>query len=96
MAADTLTPEEIVQCTRRAQIDGTLAGVASGLASTVICDRYLNLQPKFRSLVALSTGILVAYYYSTSALENNLKTKEYQKRLLLWTDRVQFDASGKI
>ncbi|KAA1107419.1 hypothetical protein PGT21_013444 [Puccinia graminis f. sp. tritici] len=90
MVSETLSPEEIVQCTRKAQIDGTLAGIASGLASTTICTRVIKAQPKIYSLIGLSTGILVAYYYSTNALERNLETKEYHKRLLLSSEMEEF------
>ncbi|OAV97296.1 hypothetical protein, variant [Puccinia triticina 1-1 BBBD Race 1] len=90
MVSDTLSTEEIVQCTRKAQIDGTLAGIASGLATTAICTRFIKLQPKIYSLIGLSSGILVAYYYSTAALEKNLKTKEYHKRMLISSELEAF------
>ncbi|KAG0142348.1 hypothetical protein CROQUDRAFT_238715 [Cronartium quercuum f. sp. fusiforme G11] len=88
--SDILTAEEIGQCNSRAQIDGTIAGLASGSSGALLTSRFRILSPNGSALLGFGVGILVGYYYSKTALSSNLKQCEQNKRAL------QHAASAKV
>ncbi|KAH9820802.1 hypothetical protein DFH28DRAFT_953363 [Melampsora americana] len=81
--SELLSVEEIRKCNTRSQIDGSIAGLVSGLSTSILISRLpRKLSPNQNALLTFGVGIITAYYYSKISLKSNLDRCEKQKRIL--------------